>query len=353
MDFNLEIRKKQLQSLKQYIASSEESVKAVFKALDWTIPKTLQNENPMVSCPFNPKHLVSEKTYAKHLEKCNLSTAGYTEKDNFLSDPPEESDATIKLSNAKKIEILTAARASRSDFKPAWNGKDPDPLTADRYTSTFSVDERLALYDYTVKHTKPPPKPHEFTLEFTNSKEAKQLTDEEKLILERNAKRRRTKYKSVHTSKKSYTEITREVIDNQMGLYVEWIKHKQELEKKEKERLKRLAKEKLKKPSTVVKETYHHITTTYDQQSTMPWDYYNAIPTGSNQVITDWSQLYKAGIEADYYSNNDQEPTEYLASDVLAVNDGADPQLLDYNCGNSSLKFNDERKSDKSGSRKS
>lgn len=50
----------------------------------------------------------------------------------------------------------------------------------------------------------------------------KPLSYEEKLILERNAKRRRTKYKAVHTNKKSYTEIMREVIDGQMKLYEEW-----------------------------------------------------------------------------------------------------------------------------------
>lgn len=53
-------------------------------------------------------------------------------------------------------------------------------------------------------------------------KTEKPLSYEEKLILERNAKRRRTKYKAVHTNKKNYTEVMREVIDGQMKLYEEW-----------------------------------------------------------------------------------------------------------------------------------
>lgn len=56
----------------------------------------------------------------------------------------------------------------------------------------------------------------------TVPKTEKPLSYEEKLILERNAKRRRTKYKAVHTNKKSYTEVMREVIDGQMKLYEEW-----------------------------------------------------------------------------------------------------------------------------------
>lgn len=63
---------------------------------------------------------------------------------------------------------------------------------------------------------------------FRNAEEkvedAKDLTPEEILQQERNAKRRRVKYKSVHTGRsKSYTEVMREVINNQMDLYQEYI----------------------------------------------------------------------------------------------------------------------------------
>lgn len=51
----------------------------------------------------------------------------------------------------------------------------------------------------------------------------KTLTYEEELALERDAKRRRVKHKSVHTSKKNYTEVIREVIDGQMDMYKEWL----------------------------------------------------------------------------------------------------------------------------------
>lgn len=54
--------------------------------------------------------------------------------------------------------------------------------------------------------------------------DTKDLTPEEILQRARNAKRRRIKYKSVHTGRnKSYTEVLREVIGNQMELYHEYV----------------------------------------------------------------------------------------------------------------------------------
>lgn len=41
--------------------------------------------------------------------------------------------------------------------------------------------------------------------------------------LERDAKRRRAKYKSVHTNRKSYMEVIGEVISGQMELYEQWL----------------------------------------------------------------------------------------------------------------------------------
>lgn len=145
----------------------------------------------------------------------------------------------------------------------------------------------------------------------SDSKEKKTLTEKEKLMQERDSKRRRVKYKSVHTSKKSHTEVMRELIDNQMGLYVDWIKQKQEKERREKERLKRLAKEKMRKKSDD-----HNKTQNYNQQynqnyvttQTVPYvtDYNSAYPVQplpSQGVITDWSHVYQGGIDTDIYSN--------------------------------------------------
>lgn len=137
----------------------------------------------------------------------------------------------------------------------------------------------------------------------SDSKEKKTLTEKEKLMHERDSKRRRVKYKSVHTSKKSHTEVMRELIDNQMGLYVDWIKQKQEKERREKERLKRLAKEKMRKKADDHNKTQNYVTT-----QTVPYvnNYNSAYPVQSlpsQGVITDWSHVYQGGIDTDIYSN--------------------------------------------------
>lgn len=53
-------------------------------------------------------------------------------------------------------------------------------------------------------------------------KEDKELSFLELLIQERNLKRRRTKHKGVHTNKRSYIEILREVINQQMEIFVDY-----------------------------------------------------------------------------------------------------------------------------------
>jgi len=53
--------------------------------------------------------------------------------------------------------------------------------------------------------------------------EDKQLSSLELLIYERNLKRRRVKHKGVHTNKKSHIEVLREVINQQMEVYADYI----------------------------------------------------------------------------------------------------------------------------------
>ncbi|KAL1506455.1 hypothetical protein ABEB36_005819 [Hypothenemus hampei] len=302
-EFNLEIRKKQLASLKQYIKSSEDNLNAILHSLGWNANKTLQNDVPKITCKLNKNHVIIQKKSQEHQEKCLVKSEGYDLNDQFLSDPSSnKSEASIKLSTPKKIEIFSATRLNKVEFKPAWNGRELEHYTSDRLISAFSSDERLALYDYVVKHTTGPTKPKEFTLELPgSSSDTKEYSEKEKLLLERNLKRRRTKYKSVHTSKKSDIEVLREVIDGQMSLYTEWIKRKQEEEKQEKERLKKF------KSSNKTSESRH-----YEENSNLQVGHYDSYSSqysrhseANGGVITDWSHLYQGGMETDVFFNCD------------------------------------------------
>ncbi|XP_048517097.1 U11/U12 small nuclear ribonucleoprotein 48 kDa protein [Dendroctonus ponderosae] len=363
MEFNVEVRKKQLHSLKQYIRSSEENVKAAVQSLGWTSSKTLQDEEPKILCPLNKNHLIPQQTLKKHLEKCSLRSAGYEGNEDFLSEPPSSKKCCVKISNAKKAEIIGASRVNRSEFRleyqqihlvsSAWNGRDSDPLTSDRFTSTFSVDERSALYEYSIKHAIPPPKPQEFTLDLTDIKEKKGLTEKERLLLERDAKRRRAKYKSVHTSKKSQTEIMRELIDNQMTLFTDWLKAKQEKERVEKENMKRLSREKLDRQSWTdqsQEKQYQYIGTTYDQpfdtQSMTDWNnqsasypstYSQYAMPSSDGIITDWSHLYQGGLYTEFDANTD--PYQADIREYTDSKSSLDPANLTYANYSQSEKF--------------
>ncbi|CAH1176922.1 unnamed protein product [Phaedon cochleariae] len=233
MNINIEVRKKQLHSLDQYITSSKDKVESILGYLGWTAKKVKEKKD-VISCPLNPRHKIHFEKINKHLESCCIRTAGYEPGDNFLSEPLHNATSSITLDNAKKIEILNGARISNMKYKQAWNGVDPDPMTSDRLMSTFSSDERLSLYDYCISNTEAPPTPSEFTVNIDEleKKADKQLTEEEKREQERNAKRRRTKYKSVHTGRnKNYSEVMRQVIDNQMDSYREYLVDKERLEK--------------------------------------------------------------------------------------------------------------------------
>lgn len=57
----------------------------------------------------------------------------------------------------------------------------------------------------------------------SQDKEHKKLSFLELLIQERNLKRRRAKHRGVHTNKKSHIEVLREVIQQQMELYSDYV----------------------------------------------------------------------------------------------------------------------------------
>ncbi|KAG5896266.1 hypothetical protein JTB14_033563 [Gonioctena quinquepunctata] len=232
MNFNIEVRKKQLQSLDQYISSSKDKVQSILDYLGWNSKKILGVDDKL-NCPFNTGHRIQVEKIPKHVEICCLRSSGYDPEQNFLSEPQHDQKSSISIDNSKKIEILNEARNVNPKFKPAWNGLEPDPATSNRLISTFSPDERLALYNYCVQNTESPPEPSEFNININEleKKEDKEFTEAELRERERNAKRRRIKYKSVHTGRnKSHTEVMRGVIDNQMEMYREYLINKEKIE---------------------------------------------------------------------------------------------------------------------------
>ncbi|XP_065157682.1 U11/U12 small nuclear ribonucleoprotein 48 kDa protein-like [Atheta coriaria] len=217
MDYNICIRQNQLQNFQQFIDSAKHNLNSILDAIGWTENEVRKDDN-LVICSFDKTHRVSPKNIQEHLKNCLMRKLGYNIDDVQLSEPVNKpSSSSITIDNATKEHLFEKGRQKFKDFKSGWNGKDPDPKTADRLLSTFSTDERLALYRYAISKTEGPEIPPEFNLS-QQSMDDKELSYEERLEHERNMKRRRIKYKSVHTNHKNYNEEIREVISNQMEL---------------------------------------------------------------------------------------------------------------------------------------
>uniref|UniRef100_A0A1Y1LC03 CHHC U11-48K-type domain-containing protein n=2 Tax=Photinus pyralis TaxID=7054 RepID=A0A1Y1LC03_PHOPY len=217
MDFNLDVRLKQLESLEHYINSSRGKVTSVLNRLKWNV-QDLVKDNQLIKCSVDPHHRVHINSSDEHIHKCSLRKEGYTLDEDFLSEPVHNPKSSIFIDDHMKIDVLSNAHRASSNFKSGWNGQDPDPKTSNRLMCTFSSDERLVLYDYAIANTEGPPKPPEFKT-YEPPKQTQNLTHEQLLALERDIKRRRAKYKGVFTDHKNYTEVLREIITGQMDLY--------------------------------------------------------------------------------------------------------------------------------------
>ncbi|XP_044756392.1 uncharacterized protein DDB_G0283697-like [Coccinella septempunctata] len=227
VDFNIEIRKKQLESLDQFVASSREKVQSILESLGWSVEKIQEEQRLFVKCPHNDCHKVPAEKLEDHTDKCKITSSGYDLQEEFMSESFKLSEeSSIKIGTDKKVELLCQAFSQKPYFQTAWNGKDPDPLTYSRLVSTFSSDERLVLYDYCIANTRGPPELPEFdTSTVTKEKGDSSFTKEALMSFERDIKRRSVKYKPIHTNHKNYKEVLREVINSQMQQYNDWLEN--------------------------------------------------------------------------------------------------------------------------------
>ncbi|XP_045467280.1 U11/U12 small nuclear ribonucleoprotein 48 kDa protein-like [Harmonia axyridis] len=226
VDFNIEIRKKQLESLDHFVTCSREKVQSIMKCLGWSVDKIQEEQRLFVTCPYNDNHKVPAEKTDDHINKCKIKSAGYNLQEEFLSEPIKSEGGTIEIGKDKKIDILCQAVSQKPFFQTAWNGKDPDPQTYSRLISTFSCDERLVLYDHCVANTKGPLELPEFDTSIErDEKRDSEFTKEALKSFERDMKRRSVKYKPIHTNHKNYKEVLRELIDSQMQQYSDWLEH--------------------------------------------------------------------------------------------------------------------------------
>ncbi|XP_017764626.1 PREDICTED: U11/U12 small nuclear ribonucleoprotein 48 kDa protein-like [Eufriesea mexicana] len=226
-NFSLNEREEHYQNLNNFTKKIHHEIIETISTLNWTIESIESDNDNRLVCPYDASHQISKKMLYQHLECCQWKQEGYNEFDVSLpeSNLSPDSYSSIKLDLQIQNSILQEAKRKNPSLKIGL-GEQLIPRTSNRIFTDFTCDERKILYDYVVSNTVKPDIGHDITdiQKLKNEgKEDKKLSFLELLIQERNLKRRRAKHRGVHTNKKSHTEILREIIHQQMELYVDYI----------------------------------------------------------------------------------------------------------------------------------
>ncbi|XP_038626949.1 LOW QUALITY PROTEIN: U11/U12 small nuclear ribonucleoprotein 48 kDa protein [Tachyglossus aculeatus] len=213
-------------------------------------------EDEVVVCPYDSNHHMPKSSLAKHMVSCKLRKLDYSKEEEA-----EMYDSTFFYENAKiptiildknlQSQIIQQARISTGKDGDIYNQMACSPLPVEvpqnhkRFICDLTQSERLAIYNYVLQETKKQRSRSQITENDSDlfvDLAAKVNQDDgqkgpkshlEILAEMRDYKRRRQSYraKNVHITKKSYTEVIREVI----GVHMEELSShwQEELEKEE------------------------------------------------------------------------------------------------------------------------
>ncbi|KAF8767112.1 U11/U12 small nuclear ribonucleoprotein 48 like protein [Argiope bruennichi] len=260
-------RLKIIEDLDDYLSEKKKFLLDMCCDLGWT-EESLKQETK-VQCPHNPGHWILESSLGHHTELCALVKDGYL-KEEMEKQPPnstffyqqapsvvsitldKETQASILMEKGLIEQISSRYKTDglvlyRTIFVSSFNkyilftvilnvifqplDEMPDvPKTVDRWTVELNPEQRLAEYDYIIAKAKAINKAENDTLEDLmfdfekkNDQDDRPKTHLEILAEQRDYKRRRQSYraKNVHITKKSYTEVMKEVIENQISMLTE------------------------------------------------------------------------------------------------------------------------------------
>ncbi|KAK2156446.1 hypothetical protein LSH36_213g03026 [Paralvinella palmiformis] len=220
-----------ISSIKDTLSRTDRWLGDILSNLGWSGEYILQENIEKVQCPNDPNHYVPKDVLSKHLEFCKLMKLGYT-KEELLTERQKNSKLFYNNSNTV-ISIDLDETTIRSVLSHAGGPSTANddcvlPATMSRIDE-LSREERLLLYQYCVDTAIAAQKPTTIPIEDLQLLEPSQSGDNKpKTVLElkaeeRDMKRRRASYrgKSVHTAKKSYAEVIRDVIVTQCELLQE------------------------------------------------------------------------------------------------------------------------------------
>ncbi|XP_051879723.1 U11/U12 small nuclear ribonucleoprotein 48 kDa protein [Pristis pectinata] len=221
------------------------AVEGALSALGWSgeAGDPQRPPDPMVTCPFDGNHRLPKSSLEKHVASCRLRKLGYSREEQAeMYDPSFAYEKTLvptfKMDKDLQTRIIQEARSKAPLGKEERTFSQSDyssvplevPENHQRSICDLTPADRLAIYEHVVKETS---QQKNKSRSFENDSDlyvdlaAKLSRDEEQkgpkshleiLAEMRDYKRRRQSYraKNVHITKKSYTEIIKDVINVHM-----------------------------------------------------------------------------------------------------------------------------------------
>lgn len=235
-----EERRGLLEELRLFSEKCEKQLEDIVESLGWSPEHKGAAQEAMVQCPFDPNHRVPVRSLERHKASCSLSKMGYTAEDQAAM---YDSSVCYEKSNIRRVtmdkstqqQVILQARAAAPLMRMEgvfWQGEYTSqpvdvPQNHQRALCDLTVADRLALYDHVTGELNQPDQAaanEDLYVDLVAKLKRDEALGEPKSHLEKMAemrdyKRRRQSYraKNVHITKKSYTEVIREVIQVHSG----------------------------------------------------------------------------------------------------------------------------------------
>uniref|UniRef100_H0WRQ8 Small nuclear ribonucleoprotein U11/U12 subunit 48 n=1 Tax=Otolemur garnettii TaxID=30611 RepID=H0WRQ8_OTOGA len=246
MTSTIEERRRLQEELGEFVESCCRTLEEVTASLGWDLDSldpghSVEKEDEVVICPYDSNHHMPKSSLAKHIVSCKLRKLGYTKEEEDKMYNPDFFYENVKipsvtLNKDSQFQIIKQARTAV--------GKDGDynnqriysslpvevPLNHKRFVCDLTQADRLALYDFVVEETKKKRSDSQIiendsdlfvdlAAKVNQDNSRKSPKSYLEILAEvRDYKRRRQSYraKNVHITKKSYTEVIRDVINVHM-----------------------------------------------------------------------------------------------------------------------------------------
>uniref|UniRef100_A0A4W5NJ75 Small nuclear ribonucleoprotein 48 (U11/U12) n=1 Tax=Hucho hucho TaxID=62062 RepID=A0A4W5NJ75_9TELE len=199
-------RLRSLEELTEFTENCQRQLNELFETMGWKQDLDIGSE-PMEVCPYDPNHRVPSRNMERHKAACQLSQIGYSHEEQA-----EMYDPSLCYENAS-ITSFTMGECHTIPLQSEYS-TDPSevPQNQKRAVCDLTVADRLALFDHVTR-------------EATQQKDQAVATNNEDLYVDLVAKLKKGSHfsyeldggslraKNVHNTKKSYTEVIREVIN--------------------------------------------------------------------------------------------------------------------------------------------